>query len=121
MITDEPCDALRCSVQISATSVRTYLGSKSVLRHDQSAGPHTRRMGTNFVSITTDSGNTVHPEVEGLRRKSCPLQERHNETPETAVHVEANIISLGKSSKTNNIILAAIGEIDSGTHNLAIV
>jgi hypothetical protein len=35
--------------------------------------------------------------------------------------MEANVVSQGKFSKTDNIILAAIGEIDSGTHNLAIV
>jgi hypothetical protein len=78
-------------------------------------------MGTDFMSITTNSGNTVHPEIEGLRRKSCSLQEWHNEASETAVHMEANVVSLGKSSKTDHIILATIGEIDSGTHNLAIV
>jgi hypothetical protein len=35
--------------------------------------------------------------------------------------MEANVVSFGESSETDDVILAAIGEIDSGTHNLSIV
>lgn len=72
------------------------------------------------MSITTNGGDTIHPEVERLRRKSGHLQEGHDEAPETAIHVEANVVSSGKSSETDDIILAAVGEIDRRTYDLSI-
>jgi len=34
--------------------------------------------------------------------------------------VETNVVSLGEPSETDDIILAAIREVDSGTHDLEI-
>jgi len=70
------------------------------------------------VGIATDCRNAFHSKIEWLRRKPGLLQERHNEASETAVHMEANVVSLGKPSKTGDIVLTAIWEVDSGAHDL---
>jgi hypothetical protein len=70
------------------------------------------------VSIATDCRDAFHSKIEWLRRKAGLLQERHKEAPETAVHMEANVVYLGEPSKLDDIILTAVWEIDSGAHDL---
>jgi hypothetical protein len=43
-----------------------YLGSKTVLRRGRSACLSSGNTEPNFMGITTNGGDTVHPEVERL-------------------------------------------------------
>lgn len=70
------------------------------------------------MGITTDCCDAFHSKIERLSRKTGLLQERHNEAPETAVYMKANIIFFGEPSKTNDIILTAVRIVDSGAHDL---
>jgi hypothetical protein len=70
------------------------------------------------VGIATDCCDAFHSKIEWLRREAGLLQERHKEAPETAVHMEANVVCLGELSKSDDIILTAVWEVDSGAHNL---
>lgn len=75
---------------------------------------------TNFVGVAANCCDAFHSKIEWLRREAGLLQERHNKAPETTVHMEANIVSLGELSKLNDIVLTAVWEVDSGTHDLEI-
>ena len=70
------------------------------------------------MGIATDCCDAFHSKIERLRRETSLLQERHNEAPETAIHMEADVVSLGKLSKADNIILTAVWEVDGGARDL---
>ena len=73
------------------------------------------------MGIATDCCDAFHSKIERLTRETGLLQERHDETPEAAIHMEANVISLREPSETDDIVLTAIWEVDSGTGDLEIL
>ena len=70
------------------------------------------------MGITTDCRDTFHSKIERLRRETSLLQERHNEAPETAIHMEADVVFLGEPSKANDIVLTAVWEVDGRARDL---
>lgn len=70
------------------------------------------------MCVAADRSNAVNSEVEGRCRVTCLLKERHDETSETAVNMETNIVLLSQATKSRNIVLISIWEVDSGTDDL---
>ena len=71
-----------------------------------------------LVSVATDAGDPLDPEVEWLHRKSGFLQEWHDEAAQTAVDVQAELVLGRKLAKRDNVILAPVWEVYSGTNEL---
>ena len=81
---------------------------------------------TVFVGITTDTGDTLNSEVKWLQlvlsiesiSQSGPFEVRHDEGSEATINVEAQSVSSGEFSETNDIILITIWEIHGRTNEL---
>jgi len=63
------------------------------------------------VSITTDTANTLEPEIKELRLETGALKEGNQEGTETAVDVEPELLSLSKLGQSNNVIHNTVGEV----------
>lgn len=74
------------------------------------------------MSITTDTSNSTDSEVEWTEfipcasvfsvRKTCFLEERHNEGSKATVNMQTNIMLCSKFAQNNYIVLISIREID---------
>jgi len=81
---------------------------------------------TCLVSITTDARNTFHSEIEreqlvvALLSVSKPsgFQEGNNEASETAIDVKTDIVFEGELTKSWNIVLITIWEVDCRSNDL---
>lgn len=70
------------------------------------------------MSITRNRSYTIHTEVKICRREASLLQEGHDETTETAIDVQANLVLLGQFTQGSDIISDTVREVDGGTSNL---
>lgn len=70
---------------------------------------------THLVRVATDARYALNQEIKRLRRVSCFGQERHDEPSQTAVDVQADAVLDGQLAQRNDIVLAAVGEVDGGS------
>lgn len=70
------------------------------------------------MRVAANGSDTLNPEVKRLYREACRLEEGHDEAAEAAVDVQTDIALLGQFSKCNNIVLAAVWEVNGGTYKL---
>ena len=70
------------------------------------------------MSITTDTRNTLNAEVEGLDREASLLDEWHNEAAQAAVDMQTDLVLVRELAKGNDIVLAAIREVDCRANKL---
>lgn len=73
------------------------------------------------MRITTDTCYTLHSEVERFYRKAGLLQEGHDEAAETTVDVKANLVFLRELTKGDDVVLAAVGEVNCRAYDLSTV
>ena len=71
-----------------------------------------------LVSIATNAGDPLDPEVEWLYGESGFLKEWHYEAAQTAVDMQAELVLGRKLAKRDNVILAPVWEVYSGTNEL---
>jgi hypothetical protein len=71
-----------------------------------------------LVSIATDARHSFDTEVERLNREASLLEEWHDEAPKAAIDMQANVVLFRKLAKSNDVVLASIREIHSGTDEL---
>lgn len=76
-------------------------------------------MQAHLVSVATNAGHTLDPEVERLDREASLFQERHDEAAEAAIHMQAYFVLGGKFSEGDNVVLVPVREVDSRAHNLS--
>ena len=70
------------------------------------------------MRVATNSGHTLYPKVERLRRVACCLEEWHDETAQAAIDVKSDVVLGGELAKRYNIVLASVWEIDGRSYEL---
>ena len=73
---------------------------------------------TYLVSIATDTCDTLDGKVEGLNREASLLNERHDEATQATIDVQADLVLVREFAECNDVVLAAIGEVDGGANEL---
>ena len=71
-----------------------------------------------LVRVTADASDPFDSEVEWLYRESGFLEEWHDEAAQTAVDVQAELVLRRELAKRDNVILAPVWEVYSGTNEL---
>ena len=71
-----------------------------------------------LVRVATDAGNTLHPKVKRLHRKSGLFEEWHDEAAQTAIDVETDLVLGRELAKRDNVVLAPVREVHSRTNEL---
>ena len=70
------------------------------------------------MSITTDTRDALDTKVEGFDREAGFLNERHDEAAQAAVDVKTDLVLVRELAKGNDIVLAAIREVDRRANKL---
>ena len=70
------------------------------------------------MSVATDAGDTLYPEVERTDGETGFLQERHDEAAQAAVYVHADLVLVRKLCECDNVVLAPIREVHCRAHKL---
>ena len=85
-----------------------------------------KRNETHLVGITADARHTTDAKIEWSQLvttifafcKASLFEERHNERTETTIDVKTDVVSRGKRTERDDIVLIAIGKVDSGAYEL---
>lgn len=70
------------------------------------------------MRIAANCSHALHTEVEWLNGESSLLKEWHDEASKAAIDMKTDVVLLRKLAQSNNIVLAAIREVDSRADDL---
>ena len=70
------------------------------------------------MCIAADTGDTLDSEVERPYGEPGLLQERHDEAAQAAVDMQTDLVLVRELAKGNDIVLAAIREVDRRANKL---
>ena len=70
------------------------------------------------MSVAADCSDALDPEVEGLCWEPGGLKEGHDEAAQAAVHVQTDAMLGGKLTQCNDVVLAAIREVNCRAYDL---
>lgn len=76
------------------------------------------RLKAYLVRVAADGSDAVDSEVKWLNREACGLKEGHNEAAEAAINMETDVVLLRELAQRDDIVLAAIREVNRGPYNL---
>ncbi len=64
------------------------------------------------MCVAADGGDALDSKVKRLGVEPGLLEEGHNETAEAAVDVQSDVLALRELTERDDVVLAAVGEID---------
>jgi ferredoxin len=70
------------------------------------------------VCVAADARHARHAEIKRSRGEAGRLKERHDETTEAAVDVQSNAVLLCQCAERDDIVLTAVGKVDSRADEL---
>ena len=70
------------------------------------------------MSVAADGGDALDPEIKRCDWETCLLEEGHDEAAQAAVHVQTDAMLGGKLTQCNDVVLAAIREVNCRAYDL---